>query len=270
VLFLILLEIMRPANCVMAGAASLTGMIASGAIPPSLHIPALVFFAVFLITGGGNAINDYFDREIDAVNRPERPIPSGRISPRAALMWSVTLFVAGCAISGLINQSCLALAVLNSSVLIIYAARLKGLPAAGNIAVSYLTGTTFLFGGLAAMPSSITAYLSILAALATLSREIVKDIEDLPGDLAHGAKTLPAFIGERKSFITASLALIVAVLLSYLVPLGIEYLVAVSTANIAFLVSMNRMLRGDASGSQRWIKMGMALALMAFLLGSLL
>jgi len=261
---------MRPANCVMAGVAALIGMMASGALLHSLSVAVMVFFAVFLITGGGNAINDYFDREIDAVNRPDRPIPSGRISPRAALMWSVTLFVAGCVISGLINQSCLALAVLNSFVLIVYAARLKGMPAAGNIAVSYLTGSTFLFGGLAAMPSSITAFLSVLSALATLSREIVKDIEDLPGDLAHGAKTLPAFIGERMSFLTASLALIMAIMLSYLVPLGIEYMVAVSTANIAFLASINRMLRGDASRSQRWIKIGMALALVAFLLGSLL
>lgn len=254
----------------MAGAASLIGMIASGAHPHSLHLPLLVFSAVFFITGGGNAINDYFDRDIDAVNRPERPIPSGRISSRAALMWSVTLFVAGCFISGLINQMCMVLALLNSSVLIIYAARLKGLPIAGNIAVSYLTGTTFLFGGLAAMPSSITAFLSILSALATLSREIVKDIEDLPGDLAHGAKTLPAFIGERKSFILASLALIMAIMLSYLVPLGIEYMATVSIANLAFLASINRMLRGDASVSQRWIKIGMALALVAFMMGSML
>ncbi|MDI9617211.1 MAG: geranylgeranylglycerol-phosphate geranylgeranyltransferase [Methanothrix sp.] len=266
---MILLEIMRPANCAMAGAASLIGMIASGAPPQSLHVAALVFSAVFLITGGGNAVNDFFDREIDAVNRPERPIPSGRLSPRAALMWSVTLFVAGCAISGLINQMCMALALLNSSVLVIYAARLKGLPLAGNIAVSYLTGTTFLFGGLAAVPSSVTAFLSILSALATLSREIVKDIEDLPGDLAHGAKTLPAFIGERRSFVLASLALIMAIMLSYLVPLGIEYMATVSIANLAFLVSVNRMLRGDASGSQRCIKIGMALALLAFMLGSL-
>ncbi|MCX8206909.1 MAG: geranylgeranylglycerol-phosphate geranylgeranyltransferase [Methanothrix sp.] len=266
---MILLEIMRPANCAMAGAASFIGMIASGALPQSLHLPALVFSAVFLITGGGNAINDYFDREIDAVNRPERPIPSGRLSPRAALIWSVTLFVAGCVIARLINQMCMALALLNSSVLIIYAARLKGLPLAGNIAVSYLTGTTFMFGGLAAMPSSITAYLSVLSALATLSREIVKDIEDLPGDLAHGAKTLPAFIGERYSFILASLALIMAMMLSYLVPLGVEYMATVSIANLAFLVSINRMLRGDASGSQRCIKMGMGTALVAFTLGSI-
>lgn len=254
----------------MAGAAALIGMTASGALPHSFSVALMVFSAVFLITGGGNAINDYFDREIDAINRPERPIPSGRISPRAALIWSAMLFVGGCAISALINPSCMALAVLNSLVLVIYAARLKGMPAAGNIAVSYLTGSTFLFGGLATAPSSTTAFLSVLSALATLSREIVKDIEDLPGDLAHGAKTLPAFIGKRKSFVLASLALIVAMMLSYLVPLGLGYLVAVSTANLAFLLSINRMIRADASGSQRWIKIGMALALAAFLLGALL
>lgn len=120
---------------------------------------------------------------------------------------------------------------------------------------------------MAASPSSITAFLSILSALATLSREIVKDIEDLPGDLAHGAKTLPAFIGKRKSFVLASLVLIVAMLLSYLVPLGIDYQAAVSIANLAFLLSIKRMLCGDASGSQRWIKMGMGMALVAFLIG---
>ncbi len=265
---MILLEIMRPANCFMAGVAALIGMISSGTISPQLSL--LIFAAVFLVTGGGNVVNDYFDREIDAINRPDRPIPSGRIRPRDALIWSLTLFIAGCVIAGLINQQCLALAAANSLVLILYAARLKGLPLLGNIAVSYLTGTTFLFGGLAATPSAITAFLSILSALATLSREIVKDVEDLAGDLAKGARTLPAFVGERASFILASLSLVAAMILSYLVPLGREYLLTITIANLAFVLSINKMLRHDASGSQRCIKAGMMLALISFLIGSIL
>ena len=79
-------ELIRWANCAMAGSAAVAGtLIAYLALPETIqvqiiHEPFIVFLVVFFITGAGNAINDYFDLEIDRVNRPRRPIPSGRMS----------------------------------------------------------------------------------------------------------------------------------------------------------------------------------------------
>ncbi len=84
------LELMRYKNCLMAGFAAVIGtliafnILISGtstpnfedAFPPFLDA-GLVFLVVFLVSGAGNAINDYFDIKIDSINRPERPIPSG-------------------------------------------------------------------------------------------------------------------------------------------------------------------------------------------------
>ena len=132
------LKIIRPANSVAAGLAVLLGVIiATGTIPPA-SLPLIA--VVFLVTAAGNVINDYCDSEIDAINRPERPIPSGAVTKKGALVYSVILFAAGIAICLLpfINPLCLAFAIINSAILVLYAKTFKGMPLIGNICVSYL------------------------------------------------------------------------------------------------------------------------------------
>jgi geranylgeranylglycerol-phosphate geranylgeranyltransferase len=267
---LVLLEILRPANCLMAGLAGITGLLIAGSL--DLPTAATVFLAAFLVTGAGNAVNDYYDREIDAVNRPKRPIPSGRISPRVALVLSSVLFAASCLLAGLASELCLAIALLNSLLLFFYARNLKGAPVAGNLCVSYLTGSTFLFGGAALGPAGAVANLfpAGLSFLATMSREIMKDIEDMEGDRKGGARTLPLLVGRAVSSAAAAVFSLLAVILSLLAPFGTTYLMIIVVADLFFLVSMLKIARGDASGSQRALKLGMALALLAFLAAALI
>jgi len=260
-------EIMRPGNCLMASLAALIGLLVADSSPEPLTA-FLVALAVFAVTGAGNAVNDYFDREIDAVNRPGRPIPSKRISPDRALLWSITLFCAGCIFALFINRLALAIAIFNSILLYLYARNLKVTPFAGNLAVGYLTGSTFLFGGAAGRNVEITVFLFLLASLATLSREIEKDIEDVAGDVASGAKTLPIVIGERRSSLLAALFVVVAIGLSYIAPLGRAYIVAVTVADLLFLAALARILRGEAPKAQKMLKAGMAAALVAFLVAA--
>src|SRR5271157_2050609 len=137
--------IIRPANAVMAGIAAIVAyLIATGTLVPAV---LLLFVAVALITAAGNVINDYYDAEIDAVNRAGRPIPAGLVSLRAASWYAAVLFLAGIIASCFTNPLCVGIAVFNSLLLVAYAARLKSLPLIGNIAVAYLTGSMFLFGG---------------------------------------------------------------------------------------------------------------------------
>ena len=82
------LELTRPANAVATGVLTFTGAFVAGGVgAPTPMVFAVV--ATVLATGGGNAINDYFDRDIDAINRPGRPIPRGAVSPRSTLAFSV-------------------------------------------------------------------------------------------------------------------------------------------------------------------------------------
>ncbi|OYV09372.1 MAG: 4-hydroxybenzoate octaprenyltransferase [Methanosaeta sp. NSP1] len=245
-------EILRPFNCLMASAAAIIGLALAGGMQP--WDTGLIFLAVFLITGAGNAINDYYDREIDAINRPGRPLPSGRISPAAAWRYSMALFLA------------------DSALLFFYARNLKAMPLSGNICVAFLTGSTFLFGGAAVgmqglMTNQVPFFLSFLVSM---SREIAKDIEDMAGDLVGGARTLPILAGERLSRALAAGFALAAVALSFLPPFGRGYLVVVAVADILFLLSVKMILKGDATGAQKALKKGMAVALVAFLAGALL
>ena len=265
----VLLEILRPFNCIMAGFAAIIGILIAKGF--AVETAVLIFLAVFLITGAGNVVNDYYDREIDAVNRPKRPIPSGRISPKSALNYSLVLFAAGCLLASLVNQLCLLVAAFNSVILFFYARNLKTTPLAGNLCVAYLTGSTFLFGGATAGQVGLLANKVpfLLSFLATMSREIAKDIEDVEGDRLGGAKTLPILAGEKLSAALAAAFGMASVGLSFLAPFGRSYLVIVLVADLFFLLSIQKIAKGDAAGSQKALKRGMAVALLAFLAGAL-
>jgi len=274
-----LLRLLRIGNCTMAGFSTVVG---AGIVCGITEIPALgaallfsLFSSVFLITGAGNTINDYFDADIDAINKPMRPIPSGRVSRNAALYLSLLLFGLGIALAYTINIICFAIALVNSLMLIAYARNLKRTALAGNISVGYLTGSTFLYGGaLFEIPGlAQTSGLFALAMLATIAREIAKDIEDIDGDSAMGLDTLPIRIGSRRAGYAASAFGGIAVLLSpvpYL-SLGFSawYLAVVMFANLCFLIAILRLKRGDAAGSSKLFKRAMMVALAAFVVGSL-
>jgi len=254
----------------MAAAGAIIGLTIAGGL--AAGTAALIFLTVFLITGAGNTINDYYDRDIDAINRPGRPIPSGRVSAKSACYYSLALFAAGSLFAGLVNQICLAVAAFNSVLLFFYARNLKAMPLAGNICVAFLTGSTFLFGGAAAGSAGLLANRVpfLLSFLVSMSREIAKDIEDMAGDLAGGARTLPIMAGERASAGLAAVFALAAVVLGFFAPFGKVYLMIVAVADLFFLLSVLKIARRDATGAQKALKKGMAVALVAFLAAALL
>jgi geranylgeranylglycerol-phosphate geranylgeranyltransferase len=196
-------RIVRPANSFVAGLAAALGyLLATGTLVPGVILPVIV---VILVTGAGNAINDYFDLPIDRINRPGRPLPAGQISPRQALLFSVSLFIAGIVISLFTTPICIFFAVVNSVLLVTYAAKLKTTPFFGNVAVAYLSGSIFLFGGgfagITGLVNNIV--IALMTFFAMVAREIMKDAEDVPGDLAKGAKTLPIIYGTRTATLIA-------------------------------------------------------------------
>jgi geranylgeranylglycerol-phosphate geranylgeranyltransferase len=166
-------------------------------------------------------------------------------------------------------------AVFNSSLLYLYAGKLKNEGFVGNLTVSYLVASPFLFGGIAVERVSVTLILVLCAGLANVGREIIKDIEDYEGDKAF-AKTLPTKIGFKSSGGIALVFILLAVVSSPLPYvfnlLNFTYLLVIAAADILFLYIMAVFLKDitvkSARKTQKMIKVGMALALAAFFIGS--
>ncbi|OJH48527.1 geranylgeranylglycerol-phosphate geranylgeranyltransferase [Methanohalophilus portucalensis FDF-1] len=272
---------MRIANCVMAAFAAVIGVLIAFRIIFEQSFQALPFFeaggvgiVVMLVTGAGNTINDYFDVAIDTINRPDRPIPSGRVSKKQALFFAAFLFIVGITIAWFINLVCALIALLNSFLLVLYARNLKTTPFFGNAAVGYLTGSTFLFGAAVFGIEGLYALsvLFLLATLATIAREIVKDIEDMEGDLKAGATTLPILIGKKQAGLVASVLALIGIAASpypYLNSmLGEYYLPLVGIADLLFIAAVYSVLKNDPVLSSKRFKLAMFMALFAFVAGA--
>ncbi|WP_424353812.1 UbiA family prenyltransferase [Methanobacterium sp. MBAC-LM] len=267
------LEIIRPGNAVMAVVAVILVVFISGNFTLSAFLACIV---VFVVIGGGNAINDYFDHKIDAINKPNRPIPSGRISLKAAGTYSLSLFVVGTIIAFIIGLLPGIIALSTSILLALYAYTLKKMALIGNIVVSFFTGLTFVFGGVVVGAMGTSIYLGFFAFLMTMAREIVKDMEDVEGDRKEGATTLPIIYGMKSASILAAVFMIIASVASpvlYFIGIfNILYLAPLFAAIVVFLISAASILKDQsiqntAKVSKR-IKIGMGITFLAFAVGS--
>lgn len=274
-------EILRPGNALMGAIA----IILVAIIDKTISIPIiLAMIAVFFETAAGNVINDYFDYNIDLINKPERPIPSGRISLKNGRNYGYLLFIAGTVCGFLIsfltnNWIPFAIVLIADVVLYLYAYKLKTAPLIGNLTVGFMTGFGFVFAGFTINNPSIimtSIYLGFFAFVMTTAREIVKDIEDMEGDMADGAKTLPILIGEKiPAYIAAALAIIDSALcpiLYYNHIFGFYYLIVIAIAVVIFLYCSILIIKSQdrqtAAKVSKYLKIGMLIAFVAFIAGS--
>ena len=275
------IEILRPGNALMGAIA----IILIAIIDKSFNVPLiLAMLAVFFETAAGNVINDYFDYNIDLINKPERPIPSGRISVTGGRNYGYLLFILGtiCGflISYLTNNWIPFIIVLIADVILyLYAYKLKSTPLIGNLTVGFMTGFGFVFVGFTLNTPEIiltSIYLGFFAFVMTTARELVKDIEDMEGDKAEGAKTFPILYSEK---ITAILALILVIIDCALCPIlyfnhifGFYYLIVIAIAVLLFIYSAILIIKNQdrttAGKVSKYLKIGMLIAFVAFIFGS--
>ncbi|WP_457741518.1 geranylgeranylglycerol-phosphate geranylgeranyltransferase [Thermococcus sp.] len=268
-------EITRPHNCILAGIVGLLGSIVAVGHFPEPEKALLIFLVVTLGCSAGNTINDYFDYEIDRINRPERPLPRGAMSRKVAFWYAMVLFAIGLFLAFLINLYAFLLALIAYVTMFLYAWKLKPLPFVGNLAVAGLTGATPLYGAIAVGKIGLAGYLALCAFLVNVAREVVKDIEDVEGDLAKGAKTLPIIVGKKKAAYIGTLFAFLTVIASFLpikAGVGLSYLAMLPVDALilysAFLI-LRSQERETAHRSQRLLKISIFLAVMAFLIASL-
>jgi len=204
-------QLLRPVN-VLIGALSIgIGAWVTGTLSPAKNV-LLACLSGGFITGAANAINDYFDIEIDLINKPERPLPARRVSPSGAFSWSISLFLLGIGLSFFINTPAIIISGTASLLLFLYSWRFKRLPLIGNITVSFITGLAFLYGGVAVGRIQASLIPATFAFLFHFGREILKDIEDISGDRAENARTFPICCGVRAAKIVITAVFILLIL----------------------------------------------------------
>jgi len=251
---------------------------------PALLPLALAMLGTMLGVAGGNALNDARDADIDKRAHPMRPIPRGDLRVKDAVVAGWVLLAAAVLVLAATGKlATLVLGVLFVVGLAWYEYRLKPLGLQGNIAISVIVGGTFLMGA-SAITETGTGFAArllapigwtplifgLLAALATLAREIFKDLQDQEFDAAW-RHTLPLRMGARSAFTLARTFLLLGIFFG-LLPAALRYfdrtyvmliLPALSVFAVTIFVT-------EAGRAAFWTKIGMFLALIAFVATGLL
>lgn len=246
---------------------------------------------VLLMAGAGNVINDVFDHKIDAVNKPDRPIPSGRISLKNARIYAGILYIISAfislIISYLINNFWFFVIIICSAVILYaYSRYFKAMPLVGNIVVGVMVGLSFVIGGIILLCETkdweifkVSVYIGLLAAVVNVARELIKDMEDVRGDKLYGARTFPILYGKKASSIITILLLAVTVALGiFLYTFGIfniAYIIIIIIAVFlcvysAYALFASKLEPAEATCTKvtKFLKIAMAFSLLAITIGS--
>ena len=208
------LRLIRPVNCAMIGLAVIVGASLVSSLDFSTNL-LLGFITSFTLTAASMAINDYYDKDIDAINEPQRPIPSGAISPKEALALALVLSVIGFVAALGTNLQCLIVAVIAWVVSVTYVTMGKRTGLFGNFLVSTCVVIPFVYGGFVAGSPELTTIMFVaIAFLSNTGREVAKDIVDVEGDRSQDIKTIPVVYGDRVAAFVSSIFFVLAVALS--------------------------------------------------------
>ncbi len=188
-------------------------------ISPQFHLNRNLFLGsviAALVASGANIINDIFDLEIDRINKPKRLLPSGQVSPKEAWLYFGIAYALAFLLSLFCTFTMFVIAVIIACLLIIYSARLKRTVLWGNITVSVSSAMAFIYGALTVgdwRPGLIPA---IFAFFFHLGREIIKDMQDLEGDLRQQSVTFPGRFGVKASVALVNAVFIFLIILTFL------------------------------------------------------
>ena len=288
------LRIMRPFNCFLISMCAIVGWIADkGLTVFTEHWPALImtFIGGWALSAAAMILNDFFDIEIDKINQPQRPIPSGEIKPKQALTVGIILIAVGILMGlgidfyeyyakGSVFGVALVTAIVNTGLLLSYTNYLKKYSLLGNFGVSIGVWFGFLYGDLIYdfQLDWFPECLGFSAFILNFGREIAKGILDIEGDRENKVTTVATALGKRWTAIISAffwcLAVVAVLLPIFIAEASWAYLGSISVCAILALTVSIWILISQSDRSIKIIKTIvlwiMLLALVAFTLEALL
>jgi len=274
------LEILRPANCIMIGFAVIVGVFVSKPAQVNAVQGALGFLTGFFICAYSMSVNDIYDIEVDKVNRPDRPIPSGRVSTPAAVRLALLVLLAGVAASVLsLNPLAVVIALFYAFLSWLYnnSAKQTGLP--GNLIVASSLAIPFIYGGVISggnLTRSLLLMMALTSFFSGVGREVVKAMADIEGDAKRGVNSLARKNGLRFASGVGAIFFVLAVFTSWIpLALGLAnefYTFGVVVPDAIFVYLAASILAGNDPANAHKVKrtalIGMAVGLIVFVGGA--
>lgn len=292
---------MRPANPLFGSLTVIIGVLTTNrfiisnlglvrwTLPELIIVLVLTALTYIFLAAAGNVVNDIYDLEVDKVNRPDRPLPSGQISLRQAKTWTIILVLLALLFSALtipysyIGIWTVAIVSLFALVGLLYAAKGKIMGIWGNftVAISFAFGlfygalVTYLF-----IPLVVFIYF-ITAASVLQGREVIKGIEDVEGDALRDVQTIARKYGIRTAAYLAGIFNAIGIIgfglpwIANMIGLnwtGTLYIVLLIPGTICVAASALLILRNPAKNASRasfYDKLGAYLGLINFVLGTI-
>jgi len=244
---------MRPFNCFLLTMCAIVGIMVSNpeefySVSDLLgHLPTLVmiFIGGWALSASAMVLNDYFDIEVDKINDPKRPIPSGEIAPKQALTFGIILIAVGILMGigidlfeNIRHGSQFGVSIVTAVICAIMAAAytkyMKRFSIVGNMAVSIGVWMGFLYGDLVFdfMPEVLPQCMGAAAFFLNFGREVSKGIMDIEGDRENKVTTVATALGSKWTAIIASVIIFLAIPVS-IIP------IFVAGASWVYLFSIN-------------------------------
>jgi len=277
-------RLLRPINGVMMAFAVLIGAVTLQKSVFPLTPLLLGVVTAFTLNGASMVTNDYWDRSVDAVNEPTRPISSGQVSTGEALTYASILVAIGLASAYLTTPTCLFMAVISLFVSLSYNTWGKQTGLLGNLMVSTCVAIPFIYGGLIYGGVDFTQRgfvlalsFAFMAFLSNTGREVTKGIADVEGDKTRNVRTLAIRHGSRTTAVISVVFYLLAIVLSMFVWLfgwvSWWYLPPVLFSDGGFIWSSVTLLRDhskeNAKKVKRLVLAWMVIGLLAFIVGGM-
>ena len=272
-----MIRIFRPELPLAAGICVTAGQVLSSGRLPPLLTGILGFLCAFALSSSALILNDYFDYEVDLINAPSRPLPSGAVSRADVIGLTIVTTLVGLSSALVLGLTALLISILFWLIGFLYNWRYKqtGLP--GNLMVSASVGVTFILGAVTMQApwNSIVWTFALMAFCIDLGEEIAGDAMDMEGDKKRGSRSIALLKGKPLALqITISLWCLV-VLLSFLPAimgwLGISYLIPILITDACLAYFSFRLLKSQnpetGRRAMRGAYLGATLGIVAFLIG---
>lgn len=220
-----IIDLVRPELPLAGGICVIAGQIIVLQDLPSLNLGLLGFLSGFLISSAAMITNDYFDLDVDKINHPQRPLPSGRVTLSEIKILTAVFTILGFLTAALLGPLTLVFAVFLWIVAILYNWKFKETGLIGNMMVGISVAGFFLFGGLSVggLTNGTIWIFGVLAFLFDLGEEIAGDAMDMEGDEKRSSKTLARTHGKEYALTVSSTLFTLMVILS-LVPILMGWL----------------------------------------------